>query len=76
MKRDAAMVAQAIHERNPPNIVAGAGNMARRADRVIQVAGQEAENSEDPKFVNDVRAATEKVRASKYFDDIEYEMGI
>ena len=40
--------------------------MARRADRVIQVAGQEAENSEDPKFVNDVRAATEKVRASKY----------
>ena len=66
MKRDAAMVQSAIHEKNPQNIVLGARNMARRADRVIQVAGQEAENSEDPKFVNDVRAAVEQVKSSKF----------
>ena len=66
MKRDGAMVAQAIHDRNPSGIVAGAGNIARRADRVIQVANQEADNSEDPQFVHNVKAATEKVKMSEY----------
>ena len=48
-----------------PKIVTNASNIARRANRVLQVAQQEAENSEDAAFVDNVNLASEQLKASK-----------
>ena len=40
---------------NVQGVLPAAGNMARRAHRVLMIAKREAENSEDPAYVNAVR---------------------
>lgn len=50
--------------KDPPRIGAHASNIARRANRVLQVAQQEAENSEDPKYVDRVNEAATNLRSS------------
>ena len=51
-------------------IVTSASNIARRANRVLQVAQQEKDNSEDADFVKDVEKSSEQLRKSKYSFEI------
>lgn len=62
--RDTERVEEAIQMKDPPRIGAHASNIARRANRVLQVAQQEAENSEDPKYVDHVNQAASNLRAT------------
>lgn len=62
--RDTERVEDAIQMKDPPRIGAHASNIARRANRVLQVAQQEAENSEDPKYVDHVNQAASNLRAT------------
>ena len=64
--RDTERVEDGIRTVDSPKIVTNASNIARRANRVLQVAQQEAENSEDPKFVDNVNRASEQLRSSKF----------
>ncbi|XP_061178100.1 vinculin-like isoform X8 [Saccostrea echinata] len=62
--RDTERVEDAIQMKDPPRIGAHASNIARRANRVLQVAQQEAENSEDPKYVDHVNEAASNLRST------------
>uniref|UniRef100_A0A8W8N0K0 Vinculin n=1 Tax=Magallana gigas TaxID=29159 RepID=A0A8W8N0K0_MAGGI len=62
--RDTERVEDAIQMKDPPRIGAHASNIARRANRVLQVAQQEAENSEDPKYVDHVNQAASNLRSN------------
>ncbi|XP_048780426.1 vinculin-like isoform X11 [Ostrea edulis] len=62
--RDTERVEDAIQMKDPPRIGAHASNIARRANRVLQVAQQEAENSEDPKYVDRVNEAATNLRST------------
>lgn len=53
-----------IRARDKPQIVQGASNIARRANRVIQVAEMEAQNSEDAAFVDNLNRAKDKLSAT------------
>ncbi|XP_028824658.1 vinculin isoform X1 [Denticeps clupeoides] len=52
-------VAMANHQ--PQMLVAGATSIARRANRILLVAKREVENSEDPKFRETVKAASDEL---------------
>ncbi|XP_078333941.1 vinculin-like isoform X13 [Crassostrea virginica] len=65
--RDTERVEDAIQMKDPPRIGAHASNIARRANRVLQVAQQEAENSEDPKYVDHVNEAASNLRSNLGF---------
>ncbi|XP_059177880.1 vinculin-like [Physella acuta] len=57
--RDTERIEEGIRTRDSPKIATHASNIARRADRVLQVADMEAQNSEDPAFVDRVNQASE-----------------
>lgn len=63
--RDTDRVEDGIRTVDSPKIVTNASNIARRANRVLQVAQSEAENSEDPAFVDNVNRASEQLRSSE-----------
>jgi len=52
----------AIQENNKPAIVRNVLNIGRRTNRIIQVASQEAENSEENSFVNNIVMANEELK--------------
>lgn len=56
---DKCRVAMANHQ--PQMLVAGATSIARRANRILLVAKREVENSEDPKFREAVKAASDEL---------------
>ncbi|XP_064603659.1 vinculin-like isoform X6 [Liolophura sinensis] len=62
--RDTERVEDGIRTNNSPKIVTNASSIARRANRVLQVAQQEAENSEDPSFVQRVNQASDGLKSS------------
>ncbi|XP_045177290.1 vinculin-like isoform X7 [Mercenaria mercenaria] len=62
--RDTDRVEDGIRTVDSPKIVTNASNIARRANRVLQVAQSEAENSEDPAFVDNVNQASEQLRST------------
>ncbi|GFO01226.1 vinculin [Plakobranchus ocellatus] len=62
--RDTERVEDGIQARDSPQIAQGASNIARRANRVFQVAEMEAQNSEDPAFVDRVNEASAKLLKS------------
>ncbi|KAJ8298696.1 hypothetical protein KUTeg_022756 [Tegillarca granosa] len=62
--RDTDRVEDGIRANDPPTIGANVSNIARRANRILQVAQGEVENSEDPAFVDRVNDATEGLRAT------------
>lgn len=62
--RDTERVEDGIRTVDSPKIVTNASNIARRANRVLQVAQQEAENSEDAAFVDNVNQASEQLKAT------------
>ena len=63
--RDTDRVEDGIRMNDAQKIGANASNIARRANRVLQVAAQEAENSEDPKYVDRVNEAADHLKSSK-----------
>ncbi len=54
----------AVQEKNNSAIVINTLNIAKRSNRIIQVANQEVENSEDPIYVNRIISANESLRQS------------
>lgn len=62
--RDTERIEDGIRTLDSPLIVANASNIARRANRVLQVAEMEAQNSEDPLFVDRVNEASENLKAT------------
>jgi len=52
---DQAEISGGVDANNVHGVLPAAGNMARRAHRVLMIAKREAENSEDPAYVNAVR---------------------
>lgn len=56
---DKCRVAMANHQ--PQMLVAGATSIARRANRILLVAKREVENSEDPKFREVVKGASDEL---------------
>ena len=63
--RDTEHTELAIRTVDPNGIVLNTSSIARRANRVLQVAQQEVDNSEDPRFVDHVNATIRELRASK-----------
>ena len=66
--KDTERVEEGISEVNSPKIVQNASNIARRANRILQVAQNEAENSEDPMFVDQVNRSAENLKQSKNYN--------
>jgi len=64
--RDTDRTEQAIANLDAPGIVGNTSSIARRAHRILQVAQSEADNSEDPLFVDRVSDAVDRLRNSMY----------
>ena len=65
IRQDTEKAEHSIKNLDPPGIVNNTSNIARRANRVLQVAQQEAENSEDPLFVDRVNDSMTQLRNSE-----------
>ncbi|KAG9341127.1 hypothetical protein JZ751_019881 [Albula glossodonta] len=61
IKKDIDKCRVAMANVQPQMLVAGATSIARRANRVLLVAKREVENSEDPKFREAVKAASDEL---------------
>ncbi|KAK9499773.1 hypothetical protein O3M35_002746 [Rhynocoris fuscipes] len=62
MQRHAIMCEDAIANADAEKMVEHTTAIARLANRVLQVANQEAENSEDPYFINKVKVAADRLQ--------------
>jgi len=60
--RDTDRTEQAIVAGDAPSIVNNTSSIARRAHRILQVAQQEADNSEDPQYVARVNDTVNRLR--------------
>ncbi|KAG9345921.1 hypothetical protein JZ751_007735 [Albula glossodonta] len=61
IKKDLDKCRVAMANAQPQMLVAGATSIARRANRILLVAKREVENSEDPKFRESVKAASDEL---------------
>ncbi|KAG5855721.1 hypothetical protein ANANG_G00052130 [Anguilla anguilla] len=61
IKKDLDKCRVAMDNAQPQMLVAGATSIARRANRILLVAKREVENSEDPKFREAVKAASDEL---------------
>lgn len=61
IKKDLDKCKVAMANVQPQMLVAGATSIARRANRILLVAKREVENSEDPKFREAVKAASDEL---------------
>ncbi|XP_007896872.1 vinculin a isoform X3 [Callorhinchus milii] len=61
IKKDIDKCKVAMANVQPQMLVAGATSIARRANRILLVAKKEVENSEDPKFRESVKAASDEL---------------
>lgn len=61
IKKDIDKCRVAMANVQPQMLVAGATSIARRANRILLVAKREVENSEDPKFREMVKAASDEL---------------
>jgi len=66
MRRCTAECEDAIARGEPQRLVDGTSQIARLANRVLMVAKQEADNSEDPKFIGNVTGAANLLQASMF----------
>ena len=64
--RDTDRTEQSIGNTDPAGVVNNTSNIARRANRVLQVAQQEADNSEDPAFVDRANDSIRQLRSSRW----------
>lgn len=63
MKRHTALCENAINNQQPQQMVDNASQIAKLANRVLMVAKQESENSEDPQFINRLNRAAAELQA-------------
>lgn len=63
--RDTAFCEEAIKNVDPAGVVANTSNIARRANRVLQVAQQDVDNNEDSAFIDRVSDSIRQLRNSK-----------
>ncbi|XP_062381648.1 vinculin b [Sardina pilchardus] len=61
IRKDLEKCQVAMGNHQPQMLVAGATSIARRANRILLVAKREVENSEDPKFRETVKAASDEL---------------
>ena len=64
--RDTERTEESIAACDAGGVVNHTSSIARRAHRVLQVAQQEAENSEDPTFVGHVNDGVARLRSSRW----------
>ncbi|XP_076039735.1 vinculin isoform X12 [Oratosquilla oratoria] len=64
IKRHTAACENAIVKQEPQSMVDNTSGIARLANRVLMVAKQEADNSEDPAFVAQVNAASDQLQGA------------
>ncbi|KAI4886365.1 hypothetical protein NFI96_022453, partial [Prochilodus magdalenae] len=64
IKNDLEKCQMAMANHQPQMLVAGATSIARRANRILLVAKREVENSEDPKFREIVKAASDELSST------------
>ncbi|ODM94730.1 Vinculin [Orchesella cincta] len=62
IKKHTVLCEDAIRAQQPPKMVDNTSSVARLANRVLMVARQEADNSEDPQFVRDVSYAADNLQ--------------
>jgi hypothetical protein len=67
MRKHALMCEDAIVKNDANKMVDHTTAIARLANRVLQVAKQEADNSEDPVFISDINRAADQVQTGKGF---------
>ena len=65
MKKHTFLCEEAIKNKQPQKMVDNTSAIARLANRVLLVAKQECDNSEDPHFIDEIHNATEFVQNSK-----------
>jgi len=66
MRKHALMCEDAIVKNDANKMVDHTTAIARLANRVLQVAKQEADNSEDPIFISDINRAADQVQTGKF----------
>ena len=70
MQRHTAGCDEAIATRQPAKMVENTSAIARLANRVLQLTKQEADNSEDPKYISVLNVAAGQLQTSKYLQII------
>ena len=55
----------AIQHRQPQRMVDNTSSIARLSNRVLMVAKQEAENSEDPHYINTLNIAADQLQSGR-----------
>ena len=67
IKKHSSACESAIKNHEPQSMVDNTSAIARLANRVLMVAKQEADNSEDPSYVSQLNAASEQLQAGRFF---------
>lgn len=66
MRKHTFLCEEAIKNKQPQKMVDNTSAIARLANRVLLVAKQESDNSEDPNFIDEINNATEHVQNCKF----------
>ncbi|PNF42368.1 Vinculin [Cryptotermes secundus] len=64
IQKHSVLCEEAIRKTQPQKMVDNTASIARLANRVLMVAKQESDNSEDPQFISRVNNASDQVQAS------------
>ena len=64
MQKHSFLCEEAFRNKQPQKMVDNTSSIARLANRVLLVAKQEADNSEDPEFINNLLNASDKLQNS------------
>ncbi|XP_068902357.1 vinculin isoform X3 [Tenebrio molitor] len=64
MRKHTFLCEEAIKNRQPQKMVDNTSAIARLANRVLLVAKQESDNSEDPNFIDDVNRASDRLQGT------------
>lgn len=67
MKKHTFLCEEAIKNKQPQKMVDNTSAIARLANRVLLVAKQENDNSEDPVFIDNLNRASDYLQSSKSF---------
>lgn len=66
MKKHTFLCEEAIKNKQPQKMVDNTSAIARLANRVLLVAKQESDNSEDANFIDNVNKTSDRLQNSKY----------
>lgn len=66
MQKHTILCEDGIRKNQPQKMVDNTSSIARLANRVLMIAKQEADNSEDPHYISRVNAASDLVQACTY----------